>query len=1174
MPFCTRALGALLGVLFIFMGPVLGTTLEPTSSPTLWYQAWEGGSNDVRSGVTHVFDGIPMNSLAHLYLKVDVFVTDFSDTEEFISEISVNDHAIMTYCDPGLDSGQSYYTCLINEDIWPYIKGDNVTILTTASYMVNLQPYDGFILYVKYTISGTPLATESPTAFPTIVPTTATPTYGPTAAPSSHEPTSFAPTLLTRSPTSSSPTLVSGYSESWSGGANNVTDGVRHTFFGLLNKQTVLLRVEVIQTDYDDDNEYINGIYANGVLLSDFCHPGGLGLNSYYTCLINSNVASLVSSPNGTIEIRTTGTSKINCCQFQGYLLFVRYSISDIGSPTAQPAITPTPSQVPTDIPKSVAPTSSPSTSAPTRSPTSRPSTASPTAVPTRTAAPSTQSPTARPTTQSPTLSPNFIEQWEGGTNNVAAGVAYTFNGLRNVSSVYLKVEVYKTDFSDAALEYVSSITAGPSQLSSYCSPRVDRGGGFYTCLYDINVKNIVASDGTLTVTTKATEYVNAYKYNGFYLYVRYTISTHFSPTTQPTGQPTGQPSGQPTGQPSGQPSSQPTGLPSGQPSVEPSGQPYASPTGQPSGQPTIEPTGQPTGQPTSMPTSSMPTILPTYSEDSPFLWLGGSGNWEDGHMWNKRHAPKKATDVAIVDLGRNEVLRINVPVVIGNLSFSGDGYILFAGSVSNLTLTEGFSWFSGSLVSSSNRYAVVATAGAARVCTQDRVFLRYVELVNEGSLVFDCGSIVFSNATLYNSVGSIMTISSTVTMERDVSFDLYDESPSSILNVDANIRFNLPVQTAPFDLFAPRTLRIVQTNSSTQEYTVSAESNERMAEIFLESGAPGLVPTNKTIYEYVLENTDENACGKICTTIPWCNSFDIFRAAELCYLSRFKASDLGGLTTLDGDTNVTSHFEVRAQAYMNAEKSSTLRNDGRLYFTSAIANLDVFVAGTGKIYSVDSTVRYDRGADLTAFGTAVDLVRSSATVSGKVSFQLGTNAIVKSSTASGTLTFDGGIGVIGGGMENIHFIATDSSVVSFDSIARNHSFLSFEGRNDTVINFLSEVLINVAEEFSVSTNSSVAARNAIITSDSVRVFYNSSITADGMGFASNLGPGAGASHSTSGGGASYGGIGGSSMPREFDIELAYGDSFLPTAFGSGGGRGYGSQDGGHGGGILAIHTK
>jgi hypothetical protein len=195
----------------------------------------------------------------------------------------------------------------------------------------------------------------------------------------------------------------------------------------------------------------------------------------------------------------------------------------------------------------------------------------------------------------------------------VVRGISHTFTRIRqevSLSEVFIKVEVYATDFNENN-EYVSNIDANGHVLSNYCSPQVDQGGFFHTCIRDRNVTSFIdytKDDGTLTVTVQATRSVDAYPYQGFLLYVKFSISGLIRPTSEPTGQPSHQPTTHPSRQPSSQPSIQPISVPSSQPSSVPSRIPTQQPSSQPSRRPSAPPSRQPSSQPTVTPSSSQPT--------------------------------------------------------------------------------------------------------------------------------------------------------------------------------------------------------------------------------------------------------------------------------------------------------------------------------------------------------------------------------------------------------------------------------------------------------------------------------------------------------------------------------------------------------------------------------------
>jgi hypothetical protein len=194
---------------------------------------------------------------------------------------------------------------------------------------------------------------------------------------------------------------------------------------------------------------------------------------------------------SGSLTVLTTATSEVNFGPYNGYYLYVKYTLS-----VTPPGV---PSMVPTMVPTML-----------------------PTVVP-------TVFPTAVPTAL-PTVSYTVDEQWEGGTNSATSGVSHSFTGLdTSLYMYYLTVEVFETDFNDVT-EYVDGIYAGSTTLSSNCNPGVESGTQYYTCVAGQGVTADVSS-GSLTVLTTATSEVNYGPYNGYYLYVKYTLlKTHLPP--------------------------------------------------------------------------------------------------------------------------------------------------------------------------------------------------------------------------------------------------------------------------------------------------------------------------------------------------------------------------------------------------------------------------------------------------------------------------------------------------------------------------------------------------------------------------------------------------------------------------------------------------------------------
>ena len=546
------------------------TISPPTSSPTHIYEVWEDGTNSPMNGISYTFTGLESSPYIHTSLTVEVYATDFSSPSEYVNGIYAGSTTLSSFCDPGVDNGGYFFTCLTNQDVTGGVSGGSLSVLVTGTSDMNCCGYNGYYLYVRVTLSQSgflPIPSMLPTVFV------------------AHE----------------SP-------REWEGGTVTPTSGVSYTFSGLDNLHySYILEVEVYATDFSDSSEYVNGIYSGTTTLSSFCDPGVDNGGYFYTCLTSQYVTGDVSG--GSLTVLVTGTSQMNCCAYNGYYLYVKLTLS-------QTSFIPSPSLVPTSGAVSprlweggtVTPTSGVSytfsgldnlhysyilevevyatdfsdsseyvngiysgtttlssfcdpgvdnggyfyTCLTSQDVTGDVSGGSLTVLVTGTSQMNCcayngyylyvkltlsqtsfiPSPSLVPT--SGAVSPRL---WEGGTVTPTSGVSYTFSGLDNLHYSYiLEVEVYATDFSDSS-EYVNGIYSGTTTLSSFCDPGVDNGGYFYTCLTSQDVTGDV-SGGSLTVLVTGTSQMNCCAYNGYYLYVKLTLSqTSFipSPSLVPT---------------------------------------------------------------------------------------------------------------------------------------------------------------------------------------------------------------------------------------------------------------------------------------------------------------------------------------------------------------------------------------------------------------------------------------------------------------------------------------------------------------------------------------------------------------------------------------------------------------------------------------------------------------
>lgn len=1191
---------------------------------------WEGGTNDVRGGVSHVFTSLPL--VRDIYLRVEVYPTDFLDISEIVTGITANSELLQSHCDPREDSGDSFYTCLVDLNVSALIsQSRSLTIVTTASQRVNLQPYKGFILYVRYTLSSTPSPTGLPTmlpsgqpsslpsSLPTQVPTysmhpTPLPTVEPTREPTAH-PTTCNPTLNpsisqkpsgpSYAPTTLYPTLAAGFENSFIGSTNDVLGGVSHTFTGLHNMNSVLLKVEVRKTDFNDPDEYISQIEVNGVTILGFCNPGEQAVYSYHTCLVNFDISNLTSVPHGTATVKTTASEKVNCCPFQGKLLHVRYTITDFSVPTSTP--TPMPSLIPTTAAPRI-PTAAPTlrTAVPTTVPSMVP-TASPTISPS--SVPTTATPTRVPSTAGPTLQANFVEIWEGGTNDVRKGVYHTFYGLRNASSVYLKVQVYETDFSDPATEYVDRISAGGKVLSRLCTGGADDGTGFLLCLNDADVTHLVddSQSGSLTVNVRATWGVNTYKHKGFLLYVRLSVSQHMSPTGMPSSAPSGLPSGEPTSEPTTIPSAEPTGQPSSQPSRIPTSIPTTLPSKRPSAQPTGFPTGNPSEPPTSAPSSSLPTNTPSFSDDAVFVWIGGSGSWSDGSLWNRREPPVNTSTVEI-SLNINETLLVDAHVLVSTLFFFGPGSVVMSGSSSSLTVSESFLWSGGNFDNSvRTEDAVISLMGNSSICTSSDVYLSYIKFKNYGNCTWTCGNLIVSNVLFSNEATGVMEMiaagGQTLSIERDVSEVEFDASPGNVLNVEANLKYTYPFDQAVNDIEVADVIRLRETSSSDQLYNLLVESDADAQNYYYRAGAAGLDAFNGSMYIEVVENTDVTICAKTCRDRGWCQSFDFFKYLSMCYLSPFTAAMVGGLTKIGGNDIATfaTHYDLKifhkTVVFRDPVKLAAAARRARNPLNSEVSNIGKLKIAGGGTVGIDIPVNMkDDGvmqivvlSELVCSlggnfegSSNIDIVSGRFTSNGPAGTQfiIQTSSVVHSSSSEGSLSVIGeGHFLIFGSIQDINMTVAGSAIVKFEAgMLVNLRCLSID---ETAYLYAPDSNIFFTEFYIyILGNSRFVSRNTTLLSDFINISDGAYVNASGLGHASGTGPGVGMDSMYSASGGSYGGIGGNVYHSANRSDLgsifgaAYGSTFFPSLFGSGGGVGFNSPAGGSGGGYVAIRSR
>jgi hypothetical protein len=294
-----------------------------------------------------------------VFLRVEVYLTDFESPSEYISEISCRGVTISPYCKPDKDDGNAYFECLVNENVADLCDvtrfNGNLEVLVRASSRVDSFPYNGYVLYVRLTVSNYQVNTVMPTSEPSAMPS-GEPSSSPSSFPTSptSNPTTDTPTS---EPTSSAPTRPEGFDDiTCEKGSNEPRDGVECIFTGMGGKQYVIVVVEVWPTDFGADYEYISSIAMNSHTVSTYCNPSEDNGKAYYTCLGGYNAAPDVGR-DGQLKVTIRAASnEVDANPHLGYVLYARVTVRGADPPSSAPSLAPQPT----------ARTMSPSTTLPT----------------------------------------------------------------------------------------------------------------------------------------------------------------------------------------------------------------------------------------------------------------------------------------------------------------------------------------------------------------------------------------------------------------------------------------------------------------------------------------------------------------------------------------------------------------------------------------------------------------------------------------------------------------------------------------------------------------------------------------------------------------------------------------------------------------------------------------
>jgi hypothetical protein len=525
------------------------------------------------------------------------------------------------------------------------------------------------------------------------------------------------------------------------------------------------------------------------------------------------------------------------------------------------------------------------------------------------------------------------------------------------LSEVFLKVEVYPTNFKNPKKQYVSGIYVDSTRLTNYSFPMNDGRGGMFVSVRDANVTSLVnrgVNNGSFTVKVTATRSVNTYPYRGYLLYVRYSVYSTRMPTGQPTSQPSGQPSGQPTTTPSGRPTGTPSTQPSSTPSRTPSSRPSNTPSIMPTALPSSHPTYRPSVNPTTMPSSSYPSSFPSFEDtNAPYTFVGGNISeitgidWSVGTNWDRHSAPQENSSV-ILSMENNRKIYVSENITIRNLYITGDGtgtLILLENVI--LTVNEKFQIFHGiikgvkqnfgSFFGSNSTLPMIIISKEGILSGDEKIVLESVHIQNNGHLVIEPGNIVMSNCVIESSEGSeiiFLTEENTKNVLRNnIAYENFECFENSRLDQKIILNDILPRGRALFDMTVPNGVLVTATGETKKEFFPLQILNNKIALQYYGN----LSNSNQTIYTDIVQSTDIEECCLLCLESDRCFSFDFNIFLGDCSISPFSAGDTGGLAR---NAHGWSHH---ARKSVTSPPNSVLRINGILtVFGSGI--LDIYI--------------------------------------------------------------------------------------------------------------------------------------------------------------------------------------------------------------------------------------
>ena len=136
------------------LSPSHTPTSMPSSQPTTNERVFEGGAISAPNGVIYTFENCEPQNFTY-FLSVEIYQTDFFDSSEYISAITLNQQSISTFCNPGKDCEPSFYPCLEEETVNRFIDpaDGSLTVSVIATGSVNQCPLGEYSLYVRYRLS-------------------------------------------------------------------------------------------------------------------------------------------------------------------------------------------------------------------------------------------------------------------------------------------------------------------------------------------------------------------------------------------------------------------------------------------------------------------------------------------------------------------------------------------------------------------------------------------------------------------------------------------------------------------------------------------------------------------------------------------------------------------------------------------------------------------------------------------------------------------------------------------------------------------------------------------------------------------------------------------------------------------------------------------------------------